>query len=446
MQIKKVVIRVLAGIVLLAPASAAAQSSSINTFSPYTLYGLGDLTTPGPAYIRSMGGAGVAYRDMYRINYLNPAASTAGRRQALLLNMGLEGANYYLKSERTSSSYNTFNIRDVAIQFPLGRIVSMGVSVTPFSAVGYRINKAEDNPDILTDLKQVDYTYSGSGGLTQMKAGLGLSVTPKLSVGAEMVYYLGNIQRSFNVIFTSFNGQADDNIYAWEKNEVSRVFANFGVQYSPILTDKRLLTIGATYQPGGKLSPKSTRMIPTGYTGHTYSYALSDWISRQDTISASSELSRFDMPDLLTVGVFYRGLKGGIGADYSFQGWGRNDDNTLTPGSVRYRNTNSFKLGGEYTPNRIDVRNFMNRLTYRAGVRYSEYYMQFNGQNIDEKAVTLGVGLPLRAAGVSNINFGVEVGTRGNTRNNMIRENYFKFSIGISLFGDDYWFVKYKYD
>ncbi len=52
---------------LLLPFIAAAQESSINSFSPYTFYGLGDITTQGTSYIRSMGGAGVAMRTPARI-------------------------------------------------------------------------------------------------------------------------------------------------------------------------------------------------------------------------------------------------------------------------------------------------------------------------------------------------------------------------------------------
>lgn len=72
--------------------------------------------------------------------------------------------------------------------------------------------------------------------------------------------------------------------------------------------------------------------------------------------------------------------------------------------------------------------------------------MQLKGQNISDKAVTVGVGIPINMKRLSNINVGAEYGVRGNTRRGMIRENYFKFSIGLSLFGEDFWFVKPKYD
>ncbi len=425
MRIKKSLL----GAALLLPAVVAAQSSSINTFSPYTLYGIGDLATQGPTYIRSMGGAGVAYRDVFRLNYLNPAAATASGQKSFIFNFGLEGSNYYLKSSDAKSSFNTFNIRDIGVQFPLGRLISASVSVTPMSTVGYRITATDENPATAEDFKRIDYLYEGSGGLTQGKAGLGVVVTPKLSLGAEAVYYLGNINRSYTISFVSFDGEQPNDIYGTEKNQVSQIYFNFGVQYSPVMTDRRLLTLGATFQPGGRLNPHITRQVPSGNIN-------------ADTISYNSRLSDFRMPDMMTVGVAYRTPKIGLVADYSYQGWNCNNGSDMEKPDTRYRNTSSFKLGTEYTPNRLDVRRYLNRVTYRAGLRYADDYIQFNGRNVSEKALTLGLGFPLRASGYSAINVGFEAGTRGTTSHNLIRENYFKFSIGLSLFGEDYWFRK----
>ena len=44
----------------------------------------------------------------------------------------------------------------------------------------------------------------------------------------------------------------------------------------------------------------------------------------------------------------------------------------------------------------------------------------------------------------SEINLSVEVGERGTTNNNLIKEQFLHFQIGLSL--RDIWFVKRKYD
>ena len=97
----------------------------------------------------------------------------------------------------------------------------------------------------------------------------------------------------------------------------------------------------------------------------------------------------------------------------------------------------------------------MNRWSYRLGFRFGDYYMRINEHNIYDKAITAGVGIPLRSAfmGTSAINVGVEFGWRGRTQDGMIgtrqfrmvQEKYFKISVGLSLFGEDDWFKRFKY-
>ncbi len=425
---------------LMLPVVAAAQSSSINSFSPYTLHGLGDLTNQGAAYMRSMGGAGVAYNDPTKINFLNPAASAWGMQRSFLLNFGIEGQNYYLSDGQRKSSYNSFSIRDVAIQLPITSRIGFGVSVTPYSSVGYRIQKDETDPSIIDQLKRVTYLYEGSGDITQLKAGLGYAPSKRFSVGAEMVYYLGNIKRDFTASILTYTGEVENPIVGVEKDNISRFSVNFGAQYHAILTQKRVLTFGATYQPETKLNPKVSRYISSGgYFDSSYGF-------QTDTVFFSSRMSDMRMPQTFTLGAFYNTPKLGIGLDYTYQGWGANSTSDLSNAIVNYRNTNSFKAGFQYTPNRIDVRRFMNRVTYRAGVRYSDYYMMINGHNINEKAITVGFGIPLKMAGASAVNIGLEAATRGSKRNGLIRENVFKISVGLSLFGEDDWFIKPKYD
>jgi hypothetical protein len=58
--------------------------------------------------------------------------------------------------------------------------------------------------------------------------------------------------------------------------------------------------------------------------------------------------------------------------------------------------------------------------------------------------------------GATSINAGIEFGGRGSHKSielanatkrvGLIRQNYIKVSLGFSLFGEDYWFVRPKID
>ena len=82
-------------VALLVGMTAWAQGSSINAFSPYTMYGIGELNTPGTMASRSMGGVGGAARVNGPSNLLHPAGLSMVARKSFLLNFGGEGQNYY---------------------------------------------------------------------------------------------------------------------------------------------------------------------------------------------------------------------------------------------------------------------------------------------------------------------------------------------------------------
>ena len=64
-----------------------AQNDAYNTFSPYSMYGIGDLSKFGTAYNRSMGGVGIATRDKRNLNILNPAAVTERDIQSFMFDL-----------------------------------------------------------------------------------------------------------------------------------------------------------------------------------------------------------------------------------------------------------------------------------------------------------------------------------------------------------------------
>lgn len=411
----------------------SAQSSSINAYSPYTFYGIGEINTPGPSYLRSMGGAAMGFRSSMMINYLNPASYSAVGQRSVLFNFGLEGQNFYSSNATTSTSYNTFNVRDIAFVMPLAKGIGLGVSVTPYSSVGYNVESVDQNVDIEGSVGSVNYLYTGSGGVNQYKVGVGWQVAKWLSVGADAAYYAGSISRSFNEVISVITGNGSyNNIYGEQSEKISHIYGIVGFQSNLIATRKTVLTLGGTYQMGGKMKNRVTRYIPT-----------SGIIT--DTVQLKESISNFAMPSTYTIGAYLHRQNFSIGADYEFSDWGRRNSGDATS-QYSFRNTSTVKLGGQYIPNAADVRKFWRRWTYRAGVRYSQYYMVVNGTQIDDKALTLGLGIPIRYTGLSNINLGAEVGQRGSTTNGLVKETYFKFSIGLSLFGEDNWFYKHKYN
>ena len=69
----------------------SAQDGAYSSYSPYSVFGVGDIARQGTAYNKSMGGVGIASRNNRFINYLNPAAVAARDTLSFMLDFGVSG-------------------------------------------------------------------------------------------------------------------------------------------------------------------------------------------------------------------------------------------------------------------------------------------------------------------------------------------------------------------
>jgi hypothetical protein len=69
--------------------------------------------------------------------------------------------------------------------------------------------------------------------------------------------------------------------------------------------------------------------------------------------------------------------------------------------------------------------------------------LRINNTDITYAAFTFGASLPFKKS-TDRIQTAVEIGSRGTKSNNLLKENFVRFSISMSL--NDRWFVKRKYD
>ncbi len=440
-------------------AEASAQQSSVNAYSPYTMYGIGELGTHGNAINRTMGGVGVAWRSTQMVSMLNPAGYSAMRRKSFILDVSAEG--YFLSNRQnkydSTGNYlrqaknvkNTVNFREIAVQMPLAKNLGLGLSLSPYGSVGYSMSSVEESEDIWGTVGRAMYTYEGDGDVTEVKLGVGWQPFKGFSIGIAAKYYWGNIQHNYaSSVSNDFVGQGDYiTTIGLHEYAISNFKFQVGLQWSIIANDKRLLTLGATYDYGGALNPKVTKTV-----------IIDDLNSTIVEQSGKDVRNEMRLPHSVNAGLMYQDSKFAAGFDYQYQNWG--GDNSLVESAdggldVKYTNTHTYKAGFEFTPNRFDVRNYLRRVAYRVGVRYGNYYQTFGGASINQYAITAGFGFPLRFLGSTSIDVGVEVGGRGTLAKvqnasghtiGLIRQNYLKVTLGLSLFGEDYWFVRPKYD
>ena len=441
--------------IMLGVLSVSAQGgAAVTAYSPYTMFGIGELQTIGTAQSRSMGGVGVAWRSTQMPSMANPAGYSATLQKSFLFNVGLEG-NFLQNSQRqySGNSYtvakngkNSINIHEIAVQFPLAKRLGMGISLMPYSSVGYKMSFLDQSDDIAGNIGAASYTYSGDGDVTEVKLGVGWEPFKNFSIGIAAKYYWGKITHNYtSAVENDFVGSGTYlSVVGEDEYAISNFKFQVGLQWNVISNDKQLLTLGATYDYGGGLRPKVTKSMLLNNIYET-------------EVLYESGVSQMQLPHSVKAGIMYQSPKISAAVEYEFQAWSGNKgrfeeimNNNMT---VRYVDTHTAKVGFSYTPNRFDVRNYFDRVSYRVGFRYSNYYQEYNGHGIPQYAVTAGFGFPLKFMGTSSIDLSLEYGLRGShalmnasPKIGMIRQDYFKIGVGFSLFGEDYWFVRPKYD
>lgn len=456
---------IVALIVVLLPLEAEAQTSSINAYSPYSMYGPGELLTPGNVQMRSMGGVGIGLRATNQINTQNPAAASIMPRKSFLFDVSVDGTHYRnnqmkfdasgAESHKAKTAYNTANIHNISLAFPLAKGLGATVSVAPYSSVGYKMQITDQNNDNWADIGRVVYGYSGEGDITEVKVAVGWAIHSNFSIGIAAKYFWGNIDRTYTTSIP--NVVTGEGNFASTKGTERSLINNFklqaGLQWNIIANDKRMLTLGATYDMGGKLNPKVQHYV---YTDNTIN-------SIQGT-PVRNDLSTLELrvPHEFGVGVYYLNRMLAFGVDYKYSAWGSNNNGYVENANskdvaVVYTNTHTIKAGFEITPKRTDVRNYLNRMTYRVGARLGNYYQTFAGERINQMAVTAGIGFPVKLWGASSINLGFEYGRMSShaatqlkgMKVGLVTQNYYKLSLGFTLFSHDtadYWFVRQKFD
>ena len=104
-------------------------------------------------------------------------------------------------------------------------------------------------------------------------------------------------------------------------------------------------------------------------------------------------------------------------------------------------------LGGELTPDPTSVTSYFKRVTYRFGLSYENTPYQVanlegNFNQVNEFGINLGWSMPVSR--ISNLDFAITYGVRGNVEDTIIQEEYFRFHLGVTF--NDQWFIKRKYN
>lgn len=420
-------------------AGASAQDGAYSSYSPYSIFGVGDVFRQGTSYNKSMAGVGIASRNNRFINYLNPAAVTARDTLSFMLDFGVVAEGKMYQQGSVKSANNIFNIYNFVFSVPIYRKSAFIAGVTPYSSLGYDFSHDIDDNSIISQAGNVNYRSYGEGGLYQLFAGAGVTLFDKFSVGAQFLYYFGNLDKSTIMDFSSSSFR---DVYSGYTINLSAVGGKFGIQYEQPLSSGLYLTAGATYKTSSRL--KGT---VTDYKYATISSVSDTLYHNIDTLShgkATRLASEFGLGFSLRKGDKWRVEVDYLRSDWSGSRLAQTTGFSVT-GDSKFSTTfsQSFRAGFEIVPSRNDIRYYMRRCSYRGGVYYDRDYYKLNGNTVNSYGITLGITFPV-FRWYNGVSIGVDLGQRGCNTGGLIRERYAMLVVGFNI--HDIWFQKPKYD
>lgn len=405
----------------------SAQEGTFSGYTPYSMYAIGDILTPGSAYNKSMGGVGIATRNNKYINYLNPASITARDSLSFMVDFSVASNNTIFRQNDLKSANNRFNINNLNISFPIYKSSAMMFGVNPMSATGYSVLSSIDNPELISEVTSISDLWSGQGLISEAYAAAAVTFWKRLSIGVEGLIYFGNIEKSYN----RYIGNTDYLGFTSGQNIHLKSSAfKAGLQYEQPFGNNLVLGVGATYKTKGKMRGEITSYLDTLSTSDTLNIAASE-------LSFASELG---------IGLSLRsGERWRIELNYLRSDWSKSGFDKILGmncGSFRATVRESLRAGFEYIPNENDIRYYYRRWAYRAGLYYEKSYFTFDGNQVNQFGVTLGITLPVFRWS-NGLTFAVDLGQRGSLANQMVMERYFNVTVGFNAY--DIWFQKSRY-
>lgn len=420
---------------------AFAQSTA-TTSSPYSQFGLGTFIDPVLPQNRAMGGIGTATNKIGQYNTINPLNPASYSALGLTtIDVGISSSIVLLKQSGSSTQTNgNARLSHIAFGIPVSKKSALSFGLLPYSELGYNYKKTSTNLGTSSpvDTNAVNYIYSGDGSLSKAYAGYGFGIGKHIMLGGNVSYIFGNLRQYRSTEIPDLYGTLNSRIE--RSNAVGGVNYDYGVQLNFDVAEGSHLVFGYSGSASTQLRSKITNVV----SQYTVSSAGDESIAADTLLNQVVTNGKIKLPLMNHFGVSYqKDNKFLIGADYSIGNW-----NTLTIGGVNQglQKSESYALGGEFTPNALSLHNYFALVDYRLGVRYDKTYININSTDIKQYALTFGLGFPLPRNNTAfyKINFSAELGQRGTLQNSLIKENFINLHLSFTL--NDVWFRRYQFD
>ncbi len=424
---------------LFATSSLFAQTSSTSNplanreNNPYSKYGIGELQNGNSTVLKGMGNITSAFENPYEINSDNPASYSFLKRTTY--EVGMTASTRNVNGGGSSYTTGTATLSYLTIAMPINKNAGLCFGFKPYTHSFYSL---VDTIFSGSPLGETVRSYNGDGGLNYAYIGAAYQYKG-FSIGANVGYMFGTVNSttqvaSIDTVLTNRSYTANFSNYT----RVGGIYWKGGAMWEHNLDSNYTLRIGGTVT----LTQNITERLDA-YQESVYNFG--DTIVNDTSSYSGESRGKLKLPMSYSIGAML--VKNGnwsIGVDYTATKWsGFNSAPNVTMNDFVAKSSYKASIGGEYTPDANNIRNYYSRITYRFGLYYGTDYLTFQNTQLPLYGLTLGASLPFRRS-FSHLHTSLDIGRIGTNTNNLIQETYVRFSLGMSF--NDLWFVKRKYD
>ena len=407
---------IVVGLVTLFFVSAKAQEQQVSSL----LSNVGTGTTFSEATMaeKAQGDLSVVGNNNFEVlTFTNPALLSDLQFTSLGVDLQVQSADVSSTEANFKSSNTTLS--NLSFGVPLGIKGGFALGLRVHSAVGYEVDTN-------------NFYNHGSGAVNQIYAGLGYEIFKNFSLGVQANVYFGETTKR-----QAFKNIQKATVYDQTYN-VKGLATKVGAQYRVNVSEKVMAQVGAYGVLGHQITATGTARFYEAIQTNKNTFSMID----NPVSSGLSGTQDNSFKSVFGVGLgTYNNWFAGV--SYENQGATTYSGNTFNQGfsdsQLSFESRSKISVGGYIIPKRYALKNYLNRVAYRAGFKYENTGTVLNNESLKNIGMSFGLGLPIGKR-ISYANFTLEVGKLGDFSKNKYEEKYINIGVNFSL--SDKWFEK----
>lgn len=382
---------------------------SQNTNSPYSVYGIGDIDYKMYNRTAGLGGTGLALRSSAFLVNNNPASIAGLTRSFYIFNAAGAGKTVQFSGTpvgTSNSASKDFWVKGISLSVKVNKFWASSFGFNQFSNINYLFS---GNKQVEGSSTQYLIAYEGDGGINDYYWTNAFSIGKHFMLGVKSSFMAGSINQTEDITDQALSAT----IQSIQKDYYYHVrFEYGGIFYTPI-------NKSWDFSIGGKFATKtnmpSDRTLTVIQNGTT--------LVNSQYVSSNS----FSLPMTAGGGIaITHNKKSTFAADYTYENWAQTG---LQGNGWQMVDNNRISAGYEITREVNKLGKLPFERSIQVGAYYNSGYLYVNNKQISDYGVTIGT-----AGNIRNLlyNLSLDVGQRGTRSANLIRENYFQFTLGLS--------------